>query len=549
MQDARSSSVVTRAAWGKTPALGRRTGGLLTPAATAGAAFVILLTLSPLLTIVAAALAGGSRALSTLISGATLTLMGRTLLLATLATLWALLLGVPPAWILTRTDLPGRRFFRMLGVLPLAIPPYIGAFTYIALLGPVGLVNKAYHTMGGSGHLTNIYGLWGGVLVLGLFTYPYILLLAGSALEGSDPALEEAARAAGCGPLGILLRVTLPLLRPSLLAGSLLVFLYALSDFGAVSFLRVPTFTTEIFHQLNTRFDQRSAAALSSVLILMTTLVLVAQRRSLGRRRFVQRRGGARPPTLYPLGPWKLPALLCTYLVLGASVFLPVALLLYQAGSPATLLRALIAEHRSLWNSLWTAGVAATAASGLGLVAAYLIERRKGPVGLLLTAATQLGYAIPGTVLGLSLILLYNTYVPWIYGTAVMVVVGYLLRYVPQAVQGSSAALAQVNPNMEEAARALGRSGWQALQEVTLPLIRPGIAAGWMLVFISSMKELSATLLLRPAGFDTLPVRIWISTIEVDFAGAAASSLLLIATTALPLFVITRLDSGIPQFD
>jgi len=549
MRSGMAKGNMERAASGETFVFRRPTIGVLTPVAALGAAFIILLTASPLLNLFVAALAAGSRGLSSLLSGSVPTLLAKTLLLATLATLWALLLGVPPAWILTRTDLPGRRLFRVLGLLPLAIPPYIGALTYITLLGPVGPVNKAYQAMGGSGQLVNIYGLWGGVLVLGLFTYPYILLLAGSALESSNPAMEEAARAAGHGPMGIFVRVTLPLLRPSLLAGSLLVFLYALSDFAAVSFLRVTTFTTEIYHQLNTRFDQRGAAALSAVLVLLTLLVLVAQRKTLGRRRFVQRRSGARPPTVYPLGRWKVPALICTYLVLGGSVFLPIALLLYQAGSAATIFQTLASGHRYLWNSLWTAAVAATVATVLALFVAYLIDRRKGPVGLLLTAATQLGYAIPGTVLGLSLILLYNTYVPWIYGTAAMVVLGYLLRYLPQAVQGSAAALSQVDPNLEEAARGLGRSSWQALREVTIPLIRPGMVAGWMLVFISSIKELAATLLLRPAGFDTLPVRIWIATIEVDFAVAASTSLILIVTTALPLFLIKRLDSGISQLD
>lgn len=487
--------------------------------------------------------------MSILVNSSILSLIGRTMLLATLATLWAMILGLPPAWILTRTDLPGRRILQAVGVLPLAIPPYIGAFTYITLLGPVGWINAAYQAMSGSGPIVNIYGLWGGALVLGLFTYPYILLIVGSALKGGDPALEEAARAAGLRPVGIFLRVTLPLLRPSLLAGALLVFLYALSDFGAVSLLRVDTFTTEIFHQLNTRFDQRNAAVLSAILVLLTAVVLMAQRKSLGRRSFVQRRSGARPPTIYPLGRWKVPALCCSYLVLSGSVFLPVALLLYQTGSPIGLLHTLIAGHRFLWNSFWTAAVTATVASGLGLFVAYLTQRRKGLAGLLLTSATQLGYAIPGTVLGLSLILLYNAYLPWIYGTAVMVILGYLLRFLPQAVQGSTAALIQVNPNLEEAARSLGRSTWQALREVTVPLIRPGIAAGWMLVFISSMKELAATLLLRPAGFDTLPVRIWIASIEVDYAGAAATSLILIAITALPLFLISRLDATVSQLD
>lgn len=521
----------------------------LQPAIAAGTALIILLTASPLVSLLTSAFTGGPKAFSILMNSSVLSLIARTVLLATLATLWAIILGLPPAWILTRTDIPGRRFLRIVGVLPLAIPPYIGAFTYITLLGPVGWVNKIFQAMGTSGPIVNIYGLWGGVLVLGLFTYPYILLIVGTALKGSDPALEEAARAAGLGPFGIFFRVTFPLLRPSLLAGALLVFLYALSDFGAVSLLRVDTFTTEIFHQLNTRFDQRNAAALSIILVILTAVVLMAQRKSLGRRGFVQRRSGVRPPTIYPLGRWKAPVLCCTYLIIAGSVFLPVALLLYQTGSPMSFLHTLIAGHRYLWNSLWTATVAATAASGLGLFVAYLTQRRKGLAPLLLTSATQLGYAIPGTVLGLSLILLYNAYLPWIYGTAAMVIIGYLLRFLPQAVQGSTAAMIQVNRNLEEAARSLGRSTWQALREVTIPLIRPGIAAGWMLVFISSMKELAATLLLRPAGFDTLSVRIWIASIEVDYAGAAATSLILIAITALPLFLISRLDATVSQLD
>lgn len=519
------------------------------PAAVAGTVLIILLTASPLATLVISVFAGGIKAVSILADGSVLWLIARTMLLAALATLWAMILGLPPAWILTRTDLPGRRILLAIAVLPLAIPPYIGAFTYITLLGPVGWVNTVYQAMGGSGPIVNVYGLWGGVFVLGLFTYPYILLMAGSALKGSDPALEEAARAVGLGPFDAFRLVTLPLLRPSLLAGALLVFLYALSDFGAVSLLRVTTFTTEIFHQLNTRFDQQNAAALSSLLVLITAMVLIAQRASLGRRSFVQQRSGVRPPTVYPLGRWKVPALCCTYIVLSGSVFLPIALLCYQTGSPTSLLHTLITGRLFLWNSLWTAMVAATAASGLGLFVAYLARRRRGLAGVFLTSATQLGYAVPGTVLGLSLILLYNAYLPWIYGTAAMVIVGYLLRFLPQAVQGSTAALAQVDSNLEEAARSLGRSTWQALREVIFPLIRPGIAAGWMLVFISSMKELAATLLLRPAGFDTLPVRIWIASIEVDYAGAAATSLILIAITALPLFLITRREATLSRLD
>jgi len=517
--------------------------------AVLGACALVALTASPLLYLFSVAVSGGAAGLVAVLNRTTLLLIGRTTLLAALATVWALVLGVPPAWILTRTDLPGRHLYRTLGALPLAIPPYIGALTYIALLGPVGPINRAYQAIGGGGLLVSIYSLWGGAFVLGLFTYPYIFLFAASALEGGDTTLEEAARTAGYGPLESFARVTLPLLRPSLFAGCLLVFLYALSDFGAVSFLRIRTFTTEIFHQLNTRFDQRSAAALSNLLILLTIVVLVTQRRFLGRRSFVQRRSGARPVVLYRLGPWTLPALLCTYLVLGGSVVLPIGLLAYQVGSISGLRRALLANGTALWHSLWTAALAATAAAAIGVFAAYWARRGRGPIALALAAATQLGYAVPGTVLGLALILLYNTYLPWLYGTAAMVVLGYLLRFLPQAVQGSAASLAQVHPNLEEAARGLGCSSWRALRDVTIPLIRSGIAAGWMLVFISSMKELAATLLLRPAGFDTLPVRIWIATMEANLAGAAATSLILIAITTVPLCLITRPDVGISQVD
>jgi iron(III) transport system permease protein len=538
-----------RAAWGDLSRLSRLQTAGMGPTATVAAAVLVALTASPLIYLLGAALGGGWQTLSSLVGVHALSLVVRTLVLAALTTIWALVLGVPPAWILVRTDLPGRRLFRLLGVMPLAIPPYIGAFTYITLLGPVGLVNGAYQSLGGTGQIVNIYGLWGGAFVLGLFTYPYILLFASSALKSSDPTLEEAARSAGYGPLGIFFRVTLPLLRPSLLAGGLLVFLYALSDFGAVSFLRLNTFTTVIFHHLNTRFDQTSAAALSIVLVFLTMLVLVAQRKSLGRRAFVQRRSGAKPATSYPLGRWKAAALACTYVALGGSVVLPLALLVYQVGSPSVVMSALATNRVHLWHSLWTATLAATAATGMGLFAAYWMKRLRGPGALLLTGATQLGYAVPGTVVGLSLILLYNTYLPLVYGTAAMVVLGYLLRFLPQAVQGSAAALTQIHPSLEEAARGLGRSAWETLREVTIPLIRPGVAAGWMLVFISSMKELAATLLLRPAGFDTLPVRIWIATIEVDYTGAAATSLILIATTMLPLYLLTRLDGGFSQLD
>src|SRR5437870_853038 len=392
-------------------------------------AVVGLLVLPPLLYLAAAALKAGELGAVTI--GSLVGLAAMPLSLATLATIWAMLLALPLAWLVIRTDLPFRNLCRWVAVIPLAIPSYIGAMSYIALLGPVGSVNTWLSTLiGAPQQWVNIYGFWGGVFVLGLFTYPYIFLLVSAALEATNPSIEETARSLGERPLGVFRRVTLPMLRPSILAGGLLAFLYALSDFGSPSLLRVQVFTTAIYHQLNTRFDQAAAAMLSFVLVLITIAVLIGQQMLLRRRSYVTITGTARLARPLHLGRWRWPAALLAGAVLGLSVFIPLGVLLAQTG---------------------------------------------------------------------------------------------------------------INPHLEEAARSLAASPWRVLRRVLAPLVRPTLFAVWALVFISAMKELDATLLLRPAGFDTLPVRVYIHTVEAEYARAAVMALLLIAFTALPWMVVTRL--------
>jgi iron(III) transport system permease protein len=469
------------------------------------------------------------------------TLAGKSLLLALLATLWAMVLALPFAWLIVRTDLPFRDLCRWLAVIPLAIPSYIGALTYITLLGPVGAVNTWLSDLtGGPQQWVNIYGFWGGVFILGLFTYPYIFLLVCGALETTNPAIEETARSLGERPLGVFRRVTLPMLRPSILAGGLLAFLYALSDFGSLSLLRVHVFTTEIYHQLNTRFDHSAAALLSFVLVLITIAVLVGQRALVGRRSYMTVTGTARVARPFPLGRWRWVACTLAGGVLGLSVFLPLTVLLWQVGSAGQVADVFQEQWRFFTNSLWTAGLAATIAMILGLLIAYTAPRIKGKIGAGLLGTVQIGYAIPGTVLGLSLILLYNTYLPWLYGTVGPVVLAYLIRFLTQSVQGVEAALVGINPHLEEAARSLAASPSTVLRRILAPLLRPTLLAVWAIVFISAMKELDATLLLRPAGFDTLPVRVYIHTVEAEYAKAAALALFLVAFTALPWLVLTR---------
>lgn len=499
-----------------------------------------LLILPPLLYLAGSAIRPGT--LGSLSPGSLITLAGKSLSLAAFSTIWAMLLALPLAWLVVRTDLPFRDLCRLLAVIPLAIPSYIGALTYIALLGPVGTLNTWISALTDSPQQwMNIYGYWGGVFVLGLFTYPYIFLLVAGALESTNPAIEETARSLGEGPLGVFRRVTLPMLRPNILAGGLLAFLYALSDFGSLSLLRVHVFTTEIYHQLNTRFDQSAAAMLSFVLVLITLAVLVGQRILLGRRSYVTVTGTARVARPIPLGRWRWPAFALAGGILGLSVLLPIGVLLSQARSAGRFAEVFQEQWRFFTNSLWTAGLAATVAMVIGLLVAYTAQRAKGRIGAGLSGTVQIGYAIPGTVLGLSLILLYNTYFPWLYGTVGVLVLAYLIRFLTQSMQGVEAALRGINPHLEEAGRSLAASPGAVLRRILAPLVRPTLLAVWALVFISSMKELDATLLLRPAGFDTLPVRVYIHTVEAEYAKAAVLSLLLIAFTAMPWLALTRL--------
>lgn len=499
-----------------------------------------LLILPPLLYLASSAVQAGT--LGALSIGALANLASTTLALAGLATAWAMTLALPLAWLVVRTDMPFRNACRWLAVIPLAIPSYIGAMTYIALLGPVGSFNTWLSALTGSHQQwTNIYGFWGGVFVLGLFTYPYIFLLVGAALEATNPSVEETARSLGEHPLGVLRRVTLPMLRPSILAGGLLAFLYALSDFGSLSLLRVQVFTTAIYHQLNTRFDQAAAALLSFVLVLLTLGVLVGQRALLSRRSYVTITGTARVAHPIHLGRWRWPAVALAGGILGLSVFIPLGVLIAQTGTVGQFLDVLGEQWRFIENSLAVAGLAATLAMIIGFLIAFSAARVKGPAGAALSGTIQVGYAIPGTVLGLSLILLYNTYLPWLYGTVGVLVLAYLIRFLTQSVQGIDAALAGINPHLEEAARSLAASPGTVLRRILAPLVRPTLFAVWTLVFISAMKELDATLLLRPAGFDTLPVRVYIHTVEAEYTKAGALALLLIAFTALPWLVVSRL--------
>jgi iron(III) transport system permease protein len=433
------------------------------------------------------------------------------------------------------------------------MPAFIGAVVHVALLRPRGgLIPKFFSdTLGWEVLLPSPFGFWGAVFMLTLFMYPYVYLLSAAAFRSLHASLEEAARSLGRGLWGTLWEVTLPVLRPGLGAGALLVALDILAEYGTVALLRYDTFSAAIFLQLNGRYDRSAASILSGVLVVLAIAVLVGEVRFQGQARYEQLGGGWRPAPPLRLRAWRWLAFVFVCFVSLATLFVPLTVLsawtaqgLLDTSHTAVVYRfSGMGIGRYLWNSLWSSGLAALGAVALSLPVAYLSVRYPRFTSRTLSRVCQVGYALPGVVVALSLILLVNRFLPFLYTTPLIVVLAYVVRHMPQAVRASEAALAQVPPALEEAARGLGRRPLTTLFTVTLPLIFPGLLAGAALVFLTSLKELPATLLLRPAGFDTLAVRVWMATGDGIYTQAAPAALLLILCAAGPLVFLLRRDA------
>ncbi|MFU8839391.1 MAG: ABC transporter permease [Nitriliruptoraceae bacterium] len=483
--------------------------------------------------VVAAAELPPARMLELATDGATLRLAGRTLLLGASVTLASVLLSVPLAWLTTRSDLPARRFFAIATGLPLVIPTYVGAFALVGAFARGGLVEEWLGVVPPSP-----YGFWGAFVALTLFSYPYVLLTVQAGLRGIDPSLEEASRLLGKGPLRTFLQVTVPQLRASVAAGGLLVLLYVFSDFGAVSILRYSTFTRGLYLQYRSAFDRAPAALLGLLLVGMTVAVIVAE------ARIARDRGGqfgARGPTRalppVPLRAWRWPAAALCTVVVTLGLVTPVTVVVYW------LVRGLQAGEQlnpalgPAGRSILAAGLGALAAVAAALPVAIWAARSPSRIARLVERASFTGYALPGIVVALALVFVGIRLATPLYQTLAMLVFAYVVLFLPQAVGTIRTTLLQVNPNVEAASRVLGGSRMATLGRVTLPLARRGAVAGGALVFLTALKELPATLLLAPTGYDTLATRIWSATEEAFYTRAAVPALLLILLGSVPLAV------------
>lgn len=452
----------------------------------------------------------------------TLDLLGRSLGLTAVVVAACLVLGVSLAWLTVRTALPGARAWSVLATLPLAVPSYVAAFAWLSAE-------------------PDLAGFGGAALALTLVSFPYVQLPVAAALRGIDPAQEEAARSLGHGPLRTFVRVTLPQLWPAAAGGALLVALYVLSDFGAVSLMRYDTFTRAIHTSYRASFDRTPAAALSVVLVVMTVALVAAEARTRGRAGHVRTgTGTARPAAPAALGRWQPLALLWCGAVGVLAVAFPLGTLGYwlAVGSSATWDLGVLAE--TAWATFGVAAAGAGLTTLLALPVGVIAARHRGRAARLLEQAAYAGHALPGITVALALVFFAVRYAYPIYQRLPLLVCAYAVLFLPVAVAATRAAVLQAPPALEDVARSLGRRPWQVLREVTVPLAAPGVAAGAALTFVVCMKELPATLLLRPTGMDTLATRLWTETGAGSFAAAAPYAAVLIVLAAVPSYLLGR---------
>ena len=506
-------------------------GRLLAAAAVA----VAVAVLSPVLWLLArAAEIGVADAIALAASAAALGVLANSLVLVAVVTAGAVAIGVTLAVLTVQTDLPLGRLWTVTAALPLVVPSYIGAFAYFSAFGPRGELADLLAPLGLA--IPTIRGLPGTALVLTLFVYPYVFLTTRAALLSFDATQLEAARTLDHGYRAAFRRVVLPQIAPGVLSGALLVALYTLSDFGTPAIMQYDVFTRVIYVELGA-FGQARATVLALELLAVTAVVLALESRVGGARGHA---AAASRDAVVELGVYRWPATAVPALVATFTLVVPVGVLgvwLLRSG-PAYAGGGIAFEWAYGWNSVLVSVAAAAATVVVALPVAYYAGRSDSTVARLAERSTYVGYAMPGIVLGLALVFFGTRYAPGLYRTLPLLVFAYVVRFLPQAVGTTRSSVLGVDADLVGAARVLGEGPGGAFRRVTLPLIAPGVLAGAMLVFLTTMKELPATLILHPTGFTTLVTYVWRVQEAGYYGQAAVPALVLVAVSGLSMVVL-----------
>lgn len=467
-------------------------------------------------------------------------------------------IGVSLAWFTVMCQFPGRAAFEWLLMLPLAVPAYVMAFVVLGVFDFGGPLQTQLRELLGAGWGIDVRNRASVIVVFSLVLYPYVYMLARSAFLSQSSETLEVARVLGCTSRQAFFRVALPMARPAIAAGVGLALMETLADFGTVAVFNYDTFTTAIYKSWFGFFSLQAAAQLASLLLLFVGVTLFAERRSRGHGLFVQ---GAKLQHLrrFPLPP-VLAGLVSAYcaLILAFAFVLPMLQLLdWAVGEGVSQLTSRF--FALLGHSLWLAAMAAALTVTLALLLAFCRRFSRGRWGSIFAAA-QLGYALPGSVLAVGIMLSFSWLdrqwllplqawlgldpQPLLMGTVLTLLAAYWIRFLAVASGPLDSALERVKPSLPEVARTLGAGNWRLLWEVYLPMLRPGVLTALVLVFVDVMKEMPATLLLRPFGWDTLAVRIFEMTAEGQWQLAALPALTLVLAGLIPVMLSIRASRG-----
>jgi iron(III) transport system permease protein len=483
-----------------------------------------------------------------------------TLILCVGVGLGVIVIGTATAWLTTMHEFPGRRFFEWALVLPLAVPAYVLAYAYTDFLQFVGPVQSALReTFGwraGDYWFPDIRSVGGAVAMFIFVLYPYVYLLARTAFLERAGGMLEAGRSLGLGPWRCFFRVSLPLARPALVGGAALALMETLADYGTVSYFGVQTFTTGIYRAWFSLGDRVAAAQLASLLLGFVILVLVLEQISRGRARFNNTSRQALAPTRMALSPGQawLATFVCFFPLL-AGFLLPGGLLLQMALAEGdvqfgarfvTLAR----------NSFVLATVTALLAIGIALLLAYASRLARSPVPAVAKRIVALGYAVPGSVIAVGVLIpvtrldrliasgwesLFGSNPGLLLtGGIAALVYAYLVRFLAVALHTVDASLGKITPSMDDAARSLGHGTMATLRRVHVPLLRGSLLTAGLLVFVDVMKELPATLVMRPFNFDTLATQAYTLAKDERLAEASTAALMIVAVGLVPMLILSR---------
>ena len=478
-----------------------------------------------------------ARAVDLMFSSVTVRITVNSLVLMVSVTVASICIGVPLALLTTRTDLPYPRFWTIVAALPLVIPSYIGAIAFVSMFGSGGQIDSVFGMT-----IPRIQGLWGSVFIITLYTYPYVFLTTRASLLSMDSSLVDAARSLNHSPAEAFRRVTFPIIRPGIAAGALLAALYAISDFGTPAFMQANVFTSRIYGEFN-NFAVEYAALLALQLVAIVAIVLVIE---VGIGRDEDTSGGGVSGAALQLGRWKWPAMGSIATIAIVTLVVPVAIfVLWMFRSQGRRIPSLEFQPMFALNSVYLAALAALVACVVALPVAYYSGRTNSLISRILERATYVGFAVPGVVIGLALVFLGTRTFPSIYRQGVwLLVFGYVVRFLPQAVGTVRSSVLQVDDETIEASRTLNVGPIETFRRVTLPLIAPGMVAGAVLVFLTTMKELPMTLMLQPIGMNTLVINVWEAHNALAYRYAAIPSLLLILISGLTMVVLLRQEGG-----